>query len=294
MKLYVLTFLGLFAGATQAQTALIRSHIETTFKETTDKPQVLLLGLFHFAGEQLDASTTPNNLRVDMMSPARQRQIQALISQLAKFKPTKIAVEASPRSKPYIDSVYRAYCAGQFFGDKRVKASDELYQLAFPLAKRLGLTELFPVDAQPFRIHFDPADSLVVYSKYEGQQDSTLADWDERYTRYALQQDSLKYGSTLNQFLTFLNADKTQARSIGRWLVPTKRGTNLEPVGADRFISRYYNRNIRIFSNVQRIVSNPTDRILVLYGNTHMYLLKHLFQASPEFTLIPVLPYLKD
>lgn len=137
-----------------------------------------------------------------MLSPTRQKQIQELINQLARFKPTKIAVEASPRAKPYIDSLYRAYCAGQFKGNKKIEPTGELLQLAFPLAKHLGLAELYPIDAQPFRIHFDPADSLTVFSKYEGQQDSTLADWDTRYTAYSLQQDSLKYYSSLNQFLS--------------------------------------------------------------------------------------------
>ncbi|WP_461112312.1 DUF5694 domain-containing protein [Spirosoma jeollabukense] len=101
----------------------------------------------------------------------------------------------------------------------------------------------------------------------------------------------MKYQSSLIDFLRFLNGEDTQARSIGRWLVTKKRGTNREPVGADQFISRYYNRNIRIYSNIQRLVTRPSDRILVLYSNTHLYILKHLLKASPEFDLVDTMDY---
>ena len=46
---------------------------------------------------------------------------------------------------------------------------------------------------------------------------------------------------------------------MGRWLVDTKRGTNVEPVGADGFIARYFLRNVRIFSNIQRRVYRLRD-----------------------------------
>jgi len=277
----------------QAQPAATRQRIETLFNEPATKPQVLLLGTFHFAGEQVDASTTPGSLSVDMLAPARQEQIKALVNQLARFRPTKIAIEAAPRQKKYIDSLYSAYCKGTFKGSSRLNAADEIVQIGFRLARMLGHTELFPVDAQPFRIQFSRADSLTMFSKYEDQTDSSFAYWDKRYETYALLQDSLKYGSSLKEFLLFLNSDKTQARSIGRWLVQTKKGSSQEPIGADKFIARYYNRNIRIYSNVQRMVTSPADRIVVIYGNTHQYILKHLFEASPEFEVVPVTDYLK-
>lgn len=276
-----------------AQTTRLHKQIDALFDKNTQKPQVLLLGTFHFAGEKVDANTTPATLRVDMLTPTRQQQIDELLNQLARFKPTKIAIEASPSTKNYIDSLYTAYCKGEFRGNKRVEADGELLQIGFELAKRLGHTELFPIDAQAFRPKFSPADSLTMFTKYQQQSDPSFDYWDNQYTLYSSLQDSLKYYSTLKDYLTFLNSDKTQARSIGRWLVTTKRGTSREPIGADQFISRYYNRNLRIYSNIQRTVTSPTERILVLYGNTHLYILKHLLEASPEFKVVPILNYLK-
>lgn len=182
----------------------------------------MLLGKFHFAGEQVDVSTTPADLRVNILSQTRQAQVDEVINQIARFKPTKIAVEASPNTKNYIDSIYRAYRKGNFQGDKRVRVDDELYQIGFKFADRLGHSELFPIDAQSFRIHFSPADSLNMFTKYEQQLDTSFACWDNQYTAYSKLQDSLKYHSMVGEYLRFLNEEVTQARSIGRWLVTTK------------------------------------------------------------------------
>ncbi len=291
----VIYLLGAFLWpfASLAQTDPIRKQIDALFRQASAKTQVLLLGTFHFAGEQVDVNTTSADLRVNILSPSRQAQVEEVLGQIARFKPTKIAIEASPGAKQYIDSVYRAYRRGHFQGDKRVRREDELYQLGFKLAHRLGHSELFPIDAQPFRIRFSPADSLTMFTKYDRQADTSFAYWDKQYTAYSKLQDSLKYISTVGAYLRFLNEELTQGRSIGRWLVTTKRGTNPEPIGADGFISRYYNRNLRIYSNLQRLVTSPSERILVLYGNTHLYILKHLLKASPEFDLVDTLDYLK-
>ncbi len=290
MRLVYLLLFVLSSSSAQAQTAPLRQQIDALF--ASPKPQVLLLGTFHFAGERVDANTTPAYLRVDIRSPSRQAQLGEVIKRIARFNPTKIAIEASPNAKQYIDSVYAAYRAGKFRGDKRVSEEDELYQLGFRLADRLGHRELFPIDAPPFRIRFSPVDSLTMFTKYEHQADSSFAFWDQQYTTYAKLQDSLKYHASVVDYLRFLNTDDTQSRSIGRWLVTTKRGTNREPIGADGFISRYYNRNLRIYSNIQRLITSPSDRILVLYGNTHLYILKHLIKASPEFELADTMDYL--
>jgi hypothetical protein len=263
------------------------------FELNKARPQVLLLGVFHFAGEQVDANTTPLNLRVNMLSAERQQQIEQLVQQLARFKPTKIAIEGPPGRQKYYDSLYRDYCAGKPLTGKFPLPADETLQLSFRLARLLKLDRVYPVNAQPFAFKLSPADSLLTYEKYKDQADPSFTYWDSHYDAEKAYQDSLAFYLPLNKYLQYLNSPVKQAKTVGRWLITTKRGTNTEPVGADGFITRYFNRNVRIYSNVQRIVTNPADRILVVYGATHMYMLKQLFAASPEFELKDIMEYLK-
>ena len=63
--------------------------------------------------------------------------------------------------------------------------------------------------------------------------------------------------------------------------------------GADFVTGWWFNRNLRIFRNIQKIKANPTDRILVIFGAGHMNLLNFFFDASPEYKLLKVNDYLK-
>ena len=262
------------------------------FETVEAKPEVLLLGTFHFAGEQVDANTTPGSLRVDMLSPQRQQQIEELVKKLALFRPTKIAIEGPPQYQKIYDSLYRAYCAGQLPAGTTLQAN-ELVQLSFRLARELHLPTLYPVDAQAFHFQLSPADSVLTFEKYKDQADTALDYWDHRYDLENAHMDTLKYLLPLKDFLRYLNDPEKEARDVGRWLIITRTGSNSEPIGADGFITRYFNRNVRIYSNIQRIVTSKTDRILVIYGATHMYFLKTLFAASPEFKLMDIESYLR-
>lgn len=266
--------------------------VNKIFEDDQVKPTVLLLGVFHFAGEQVDVNTTPNALRIDMLSAERQQQIKQLVNELAKFRPTKIVFEAQPKYQAKYDSLYQAYLNGKLVTSPTFMAN-ETVQIGFRLAKQMGLKTLYPVDAQAFRFQLSRADSVLTFEKYKNQTDSSFAYWEERYDRESAYDDTLAFKSTTQQYLRFLNSPEMQARAVGRWLVTTKRGSNVEPIGADGFITRYFNRNVRIYSNIQRVVDRKDERILVIYGATHMYFLKTLFVASPEFKLEDVMKYLK-
>lgn len=280
-------------GYAQPNRSKIQRRVSEIFMENKQKPQILLLGVFHFAGEKIDTNTTQAELKVDMLSADRQKQIKGLVDRLAKFNPTKIVIEASPRSEFYYDSLYIAYRKGKVMIGKDIDPSSEEFQLAFRLANILKLKKLYPADAQPFRFRLSKADSVLTYEKYKDQSDSSFIYWDKPYIEQKKYEDSLAFSLPLIKYLRYLNSPEKQARSIGRWLITTKRGTNLEPIGADGFITRYFNRNVRIYANIQRIVENQEDRILIIYGATHMYMLKHLFAASPEFDLKDIMEYLK-
>jgi len=262
------------------------------FGDDQTKPTVLLLGVFHFAGEQVDANTTPKDLRINMRSKERQEQIQRLVETLTKFAPTKIAFEGPPQFQQKYDSLYQAYLQDNLKASENF-ISSELVQIGFALAKKMNLKTLYPVDAQALRFQLSKADSLITFEKYKDQTDTAFSYWNKIYDQYSAYNDTLAFHSTTQQYLKFLNSPKVQANSIGRWLVSTKRGSNTEPIGADGFITRYFNRNVRIYGNVQRIVTSKKDRILVIYGATHMYFLKGLFEASPEFKVEDVLKYLE-
>lgn len=83
-------------------------------------------------------------------------------------------------------------------------------------------------------------------------------------------------------------------KDLGDYLIGVfKYETNdKEYFGVDFTTGWWYNRNLRIFRNIQRINAKPTDRILVIYGAGHLNILNTLFDCCPEFKLIKASRYL--
>lgn len=281
MHRFLLLIAILAAHRLDGQVAQTRARERALCGAAEAKPEVVFLGLFHFAGEKVDIETTPANLLPDMLSARRQAELRALRAKLVAWRPTKLVLEWPAADQSELDSIYLAYLADSRKLDGN---PDERVQLAFPVARALGHRRVYAVDAANPQMRTAFNDSIHE-ARYETQPIEGDEKWNARYDSLSALQDTLQAKASLEAYLLYLNSDDTQAKAIGRWLVQTKRGTNTEPVGADGFITRYFLRSARIFSNVQRVIDSPADRVLIMYGNTHGYFLRELFRASPEYRL---------
>lgn len=82
------------------------SKLATIFKVKESRPEVLLLGTFHFDYPNKDSYKTPDSLRVDILSKQRQKEVLEVLAILKRFNPTKIAIEAMPDKQSLYDSLY--------------------------------------------------------------------------------------------------------------------------------------------------------------------------------------------
>jgi hypothetical protein len=240
--------------------------------------EVLLLGTFHFADAGLD--TYRPEVDVDIFSAARQRELEDLLECLASFDPTVIAVEWPSSDQEGLDRRIENIRSGQ-----RPLTAHEIDQIAVRLAQRLGLGRLHAVDVKGR--WYQPEIDIDAYIKEHDQVELTDDGWNERYTRLYRFEDELKAKHTLRQHLLFANEPDRLRAKHGHYLVGwVKAGKGDEYPGIDG-ITAWYNRNLRIFGNIQRI-SRPGDRVLVLIGSGHVPILRHAVDASPDFALIEV------
>jgi hypothetical protein len=196
----------------------------------------VFLGLCHFAGERVDVSKTPANLLPDVLSPRRQTEMRELRATLAEWRPTKLIVEWPATRQASLDSTYAAYRAAGADSRQMEGDPDELFQLTLPLARALGIDRIHAVDTPNPQIITSLNDSLHE-ARYVNQPIAGSAVWDARYDTLMAVRGTMRARSTLLDYLLYLNTDEVQANAVGRWLVVTKRGTNVEPVGADGFIT---------------------------------------------------------
>ncbi|MBS3965909.1 MAG: hypothetical protein KGZ60_01460 [Truepera sp.] len=243
---------------------------------------ILLLGTFHFQDHGLDWYKP--QVGFDVFSQRRQREIAEVVERLAVFQPTKIAIEQTSDQQSEIDQSYRAHLQGVFH-----LPGSEIYQLGFRLAKRLGHDRVHCVDN--WGRHYQPQIDLEAYAREHGQE-QLLAQWSPRFKQWYQHRDQLKAQLSVREILLDINQEETILQGHGHYLVDWfKVGSGNDYPGADG-VTGWYNRNLRIFANLQRITETPDERILLIIGWGHLPILRHCVQASPEYNLVEVCDYL--
>jgi hypothetical protein len=246
---------------------------------TRQPTKTLLLGTFHFGYPNLDGHKTDSAKFINVTSPLRQKEMEELAGVIRRFKPTRIYVESD--DPLWIDSLYRAYLSGNY-----PLGRNEIFQLGFRIAKQMNHKKLYAVDAWPF--------SNEYYSRYAWidslWNDNTPVDslrdqyWNERYKAFYNTGDSVELGLSLLENFLLMAMPEVLQRMHGHYLASgfAKETT----AGADILSIWWYNRNLRIFNNILRSKPTANDRIVVLFGNGHIPILKHCFYSSPEFEVV--------
>lgn len=247
-------------------------------------PKVLLVGTWHFNYPGLDAYQPEDADRINILSERRQKELAELLEYIAKFKPTKIAVEGG-RNSGYLIRRYERWKSGE-----RPLGASEIDQIAIRLMDRFKLDTLYGVDAYPLLLELqDNRDTttpkqytdLILDRHYFGGEDSMAT----RYSAFYRYQDKMKVQHTLLENFKYLNSDKVLDRGFGSYISGGQfNSEGFE--GADALSMFWLNRNVRIFRNIQTMDHDENDRILVLFGAGHVSVLKFLFACSPQFELV--------
>lgn len=246
-------------------------------------PKVLLVGTFHMDYPNLDAHVTSKDDQVDVNDKKRRAEMLELLDYLARFRPTKIAIERWSSSNE--NEKYAEYLAGE-----RELGRNEIHQIGYRMGKRFGHKELVLSDAATLinTLYNDPRNEAMIPmldSIYEGwdfsSEDNKIS---QRYRQLYELEDKAMAGNTLLEIFKYENDPHRIRRGHGAYLVGDfELG---ESRGADALAMHWYARNLRIYRNIQRSVTSPEDRILVLYGAGHLGILRQQFESSPEFELV--------
>lgn len=252
--------------------------------------KLMILGTFHFDDAGLDGYKP--KYRLDILSSKRQSEISALLEALARYRPNKIAVEWRVEHQTALDAEFKKYLAG----NEASVGSNEIYQLGFRLARRLNHERVYAIDA-PERglLPVAPTTEELIRRAKAGAQNDLIergTAWLKWFDDLDLWEDEVKTKQTLIEHLRLLNRPDYQRWQLGRYLVAQfEVGGGGDYTGAD-WRTGWYNRNLRIFSNLLRLRSSSSDRILVIIGAGHVPLLLQMAQTAPEIESIPVLSVL--
>lgn len=249
------------------------------------KSRVMILGTFHFNDGGHDAFKP--RFTVDIRSVKRQAEVGKLVALLAKFKPTKVAIESMPQRQKFHDSPYT-----EFINKRYEPGENEIYQVCYRLAAMMGHKKLYTIDA-PARGFEDEinVDSFAVVHQQQQYADSLYS---KMFFALYARDDSMKSVLPLRTSLVYENNPERLSLGLGHYLIGNfKVGADGYYPGADNAMY-WWNRNLRIFSNILRLAAaSKEERIFVMIGSGHLQILRLLAMACPEIEFVDAYDYLK-
>src|SRR5262249_28394596 len=242
------------------------------------RAEVLVLGVYHMSNPGHDVF---NMKADDVLAPQRQQEISQLIEVLKAFHPTKVAIEANVGSQR-VAREYSDYLPGKY-----TLTGNEIDQIGYRLAKALGHKAVYPVDADG---DF-PYQRLVNYAKGSGRSKEFEAIQGETGNTVKAENDYL-LSHTVLETLLYMNADERVAVDVGLYWRLAHLGEPEDWAGAD-LVADWFRRNVRIYSNVVRLVESPHDRVLVIFGAGHLGWLRHDVASDPTLRLRKLAEFVK-
>ena len=258
------------------------------------KPTVMILGSTHLANPGIDVFNTKMD---DVLAPKRQREIQQLAEQLKEFNPTKIALERDPSSDPEINTNYQAYLKGAY----ELKR-DEHNQIGYRLAKLMGHSRLYGVDYWPkdWPI-FGKIDKHLVdrFGFAEEHNQEHLLRPPPTEGKIITDKDGTtwiepeKYEPIIDMYIGFNQPEDIRA-DHQHYLRSARIGLGDQYPGANWVAHFWYARNLKIFVNITRITESPDDRIMLIIGAGHVFLVQQFLEDSGDYIIESPLKYLKS
>ncbi|HEV7782077.1 MAG TPA: DUF5694 domain-containing protein [Chitinophagaceae bacterium] len=264
MKNYILFFsIFCIAGSSHAQSS------------PDKKTEVLLLGFFHFASSGLDVAKFED---VNILSEKRQNEIKELVTKLKQFKPDKIFIEVPVSLQKRYDSLFTAYVNGT-----HVLEISETQQVGFRLAKECGLGGVHCVD---YRASSFPMDSVVKVMVANKQADML------QYLQNGIQTEQANFNEqlktkTITQLLIGGNNQKMYDKLVGIYYFFLKAGDKNNHAGSF-LASEQWRRNMHIYENILKSMSGNEQKVLVMFGTTHVAMLKEMMKYNEDLKLVPV------
>ncbi len=273
MKILTLTLVAFTFLLTSCATNI--KHNDVSINKA-DAKEILLLGTFHYNNPGMDAV---KHDVLDVMTDDGQKQLEELADKIVKYKPSKIFVEWNLTEQDKLDKLYQKYLNGTYFEDKNLSdfyRKNEIFQLGFRIAKKLGHRKVYGVDYSNVTMDFEAMMKSMNDAKQQdlqAQLNSTLEEMGKKIS---------KQMATMSLEELYIDDNKPEEVAANIELyneISVKAGT-LENTAGATMVSQWYKRNLLIWSSIQKIVDENDKKVMVLFGGGHTAILDQIVRYN--------------
>lgn len=242
--------------------------------------QVLLIGTFHF--ENFDPSKNGDIIQkkiCDVLTENNQKELARIAKKIVAFAPTKIFVEYPFKKQAKLDTIYQAFPSKAIFKHQK---RNEIYQLAFRVAKQLQHNKIFAMDV---RTHF-PYDSLITQMKKAKQFDLIQKDQQELDALEASSKELFNSNKSLSEMICYYNKPAYRKKDINWYVSLANQGGERHNFIGAYLASEWYKRNLYMYSIIQKSLHKTDKRIMVLAGSSHAAMFNSFIAYNPEWETV--------
>jgi len=241
--------------------------------------EVLILGTWHMSGPGHDGHNVGAD---DVLLPKRQRELAGVAEALARFRPTKVAVEslAAGLSPVKVDK-YKDYLDGNL-----PPLHNEVVQIGFRIANAAGLADVWGIDVEG-QLPYEPVKHFAQRhgSPYAEHLDALNASIERQLDGL----NRVLRTGTIADALRWLNEPVRLEQHAAFYSGMLQFSDAVDSPGPE-LVAAWQQRNDAICAHLLKLVRRQ-DRAVVVYGSGHAYLLRQCVRDA-GFELVEAAAYL--
>jgi Family of unknown function (DUF5694) len=246
--------------------------------------EVMVLGSYHFANAGADMFNVAAD---DVLAPRRQAELDEVVAALAAWKPDRVVVERQ-RPAPFVVEQFRDFTPAALASQR-----NEIVQIGFRLAHRLGHADVYgfdeqPGDGEPDYFPFEPVAAFAASHGMQPDLDALMATFAERTEAQSRAQQT----ESVAGLLLFENDPVRNAADHARGYYGLLRFGDADSQPGAVLNGMWYLRNAKMFAKLG-LIAKPGERVVVLVGSGHKYWLDHFAATTPGFRRIDPRPFLE-
>lgn len=232
------------------------------------KPEIMIVGTQHY--HEIFSQSDPDEHFLE--------SVDTLRNSLIKFQSTLICIEQELKIQKDIDDSFDRYNPTVFY-------KNEAYDLGFYIAKKLNLDSVVAMDwmEQDYGVNV-MSDAYEWSQNNDGSFIALIEEMQSCHDKLSELNDSYKITLELNKPEIY----KMDEELYGQMMLLGDDWNTSIP-----WLTWWYKRNMIMVNNITQNLNN-NDKVIVIVGSGHVYILKQLLEASNKFNIMTFYDWIEN
>lgn len=252
---------------------------KTNLNENSNIKEALLVGTFHYNNPGADVAKTKT---FDILNEDSQLELKKISKKITNYNPTKIFVEWPYDEQRKLDSLYHIYTKGNYFDNDSLSnfyLKNEIFQLAFRIAKENNLKKLYAID---YSTSFPFEDVMKEIAKNNQSELKSMIE--NGISKFTVDFDNkIESGVSLIELTYYVNSQEMRKLSNYFHNNLMLLAGSTEDFSGPLLTSEWYKRNLYMWSLIQKNVTESDDRIMILAGSSHIAMFELFIKQNDKW-----------